>query len=285
MWANPAPHLLEYSNFGSYNLLTSTKNPLVKQLRSLGENAKNRKELGLFLVEGTHAITEAISTAYPLAIVCCTEKWISANQDLYQQIEAFADQTDQIERLEIVSEEVLQAIATTKNPDGVVAAALLPSGKVTSIQNLGLALETIQDPGNMGAIVRSAVAVGIDGLLVSSDSVDLTNPKIVRATAGQWFRCTMQTSNSLMDEIQKLKSQGVKAIATLPNATKTYWDYDFTQPTVILLGNEGNGLSDELIALADEAVSIPQSDRVESLNVAVCAALLLYEAKRQQLRK
>lgn len=263
-------------------MLTSTRNPLVKQLRSLGESAKDRKEQGLFLVEGTHALTEARSTAYPLSIVCCTEKWIATNPDLYNQIEA---SVDEIERLEIVSEEVLQAIATTKNPDGAIAAALLPSREVAQIKTLGLALETIQDPGNIGAIIRSAVAVGIDGMLVSSNSVDLTNPKIIRATAGQWFRCPMQASANIADDIRKLQAQGVKAIATLANAKKTYWDYDFTQPTVILLGNEGNGLSQELIELADESVSIPQSDRVESLNVAICAALLLYEAKRQREMK
>jgi len=260
-------------------LLTSTRNPLVKQLRALGESAKDRKEQGLFLVEGTHALTEAIATAYPLSIVCCTEKWIMANPDLYNHIEA---SVDEIERLEIVSEDVLQAIATTKNPDGAIAAAFLPSREVAQIRTLGLALETIQDPGNIGAIIRSAVAVGIDGMLVSSDSVDLTNPKIIRATAGQWFRCPMQTSINIADDIRKLQAQGVKAIATLANAKKTYWDYDFNQPTLILLGNEGNGLSQELIEIADESVSIPQSDRVESLNVAICAALLLYEAKRQR---
>jgi len=260
-------------------LITSTKNQLVKQLRSLGESAKERREQGLFLVEGTHALTEAIATAYPLSIVCCTEKWIATHPDLYEQMESI----ENIERLEVVSEEVLQAIATTKNPDGAIAAALLPSREVAQIKNLGLALETIQDPANIGAIVRSAVAVGIDGMLVSSDSVDLTNPKIIRATAGQWFRCTMQTSTDIADDIRQLRSQGIKVIATLANAPKTYWDYDFRQPTLILLGNEGNGLSPELIALADESVSIPQSDRVESLNVAICAALLLYEAKRQRL--
>jgi TrmH family RNA methyltransferase len=259
-------------------LLTSTKNPLVKQLRSLGESAKDRREQGLFLIEGTHAITEAIATAYPLSIVCCTEKWIATHPDLYEQIEAL----EEIEKLEIVSEEVLSAIATTKNPDGVIAAALLPSREVAQIQTLGLALETIQDPGNIGAIVRSAVAVGLDGMLISSDSVDLTNPKIIRATAGQWFRCAMQTSTHLAEDLRQLQSQGITVIATMANASKTYWDYDFTKPTVILLGNEGNGLSQELIELADEAVSIPQSDRVESLNVAICAALLLYEAKRQR---
>ncbi|NUN64861.1 RNA methyltransferase [Pseudanabaena biceps] len=259
-------------------MISSTKNPLVKQLRSLGESAKDRREQGLFLVEGTHAITEAIATAYPLEIFGCTEKWLEANHDLYEQILA----TEEIAKVEIFSEEVIQVIATTKNPDGAIAAATMPSREVANIKSLGLALETIQDPGNIGAIVRSAVAVEIDGMLVSSDSVDLTNPKIIRATAGQWFRCAMQTSTDLVDDIQKLKSQGVKVIATLANAPKTYWEYDFTQPTLILLGNEGNGLSPQLIELADEAVSIPQSDRVESLNVAICAALLLYEAKRQR---
>lgn len=260
-------------------MLTSTKNPLVKQLRSLGESAKERREQGLFLIEGTHAITEAIAMAYPLTTFCCTEKWINTNLFLYEQLEAM----DNLDRLEVVSEEVMQAIATTKNPDGVIASAVLPAREVAKIDSLGLALETIQDPGNIGAIVRSAVAVGIDGMLVSSDSVDLTNPKIIRATAGQWFRCAMQTTDDLTDEIGKLQSQGVKAIATLANAQKTYWEYDFTQPTLILLGNEGKGLSEELIELADEGISIPQSNRVESLNVAVSAALLLYEAKRQRL--
>jgi len=262
-------------------LLTSTRNPLVKQLRSLGESAKDRKEQGLFLVEGTHALTEAIATAYPISIVCCTEKWIETNPDLYDQIEAA---TDAIERLEIVAEEVLQAIATTKNPDGVIAAAVMPSREIANIRSLGLALETIQDPGNIGAIIRSAVAVGVDGVLVSSDSVDLTNPKIVRATTGQWFRCNMQTSVDMVSDIRKLQAQGVKAIATVASAKITYWDYDFTQPTLILLGNEGNGLSEELIELADESISIPQSHLVESLNVSICAALLLYEAKRQRSR-
>ncbi len=260
-------------------MLTSTKNPLVKQLRSLGDSAKDRREQGLFLVEGTHALTEAIATAYPIAIVCCTEKWIATHSDLYNLLET---STDAVARLEIVSEEVLQAIATTKNPDGAIAAAVMPSAKRINIKNLGLALETIQDPANIGAIVRSAAAVDIDGMLVSSDSVDLTNPKIIRATAGQWFRCPMQTSAHLAEDIRKLQSQGVKAIATLASAETAYWDYDFRQPTLILLGNEGNGLSEKLIELADASVSIPQSDRVESLNVSISAALLLYEAKRQR---
>lgn len=250
----------------------------MKQLRSLGESTKARKEQGLFLIEGTHAITEAIATAYPLSIVCCTEKWIDLHSHIFKQIEEF---TDEVDRIEVVSEEVLQAIATTQNPDGVIAAAPLPSQQTANIKTLGLALETIQDPGNMGSMIRSAVAVGIDGILVSPDTVDLTSPKIIRATAGQWFRCPLQTTN-LSDRIRSLQAQGIKAISTLADAPQTYWDYDFRQPTLILLGNEGNGLSQELVELADQAVSIPQSENVESLNVSICAALLLYEAQRQR---
>ncbi|MEE3718193.1 RNA methyltransferase [Tumidithrix elongata RA019] len=266
-------------------MIASTRNPLVKQLRQLGASSKERKQQQLFLIEGTHALTEAIATSYPLSIVCHTESWAVLNPQLYAQLQSQAElQTDrQGLRLELVSEEVLAAIATTVNPDGAIAVAPIPVNATSSrIQTLGVVLETIQDPGNLGATIRSAVAVGIDGLLVSQDSVDLTHPKIIRATAGQWFRCPMQSVRDLPTEVQKLQAQGMKAIATLPNASTAYWDYDFTQPSLILLGNEGKGLSRELIDLADEAVTIPLNNHVESLNVAICGSLLLYEAYRQR---
>ncbi|CAN1212893.1 RNA methyltransferase [Tumidithrix helvetica PCC 7403] len=266
-------------------MIASTRNPLVKQLRQLGASSKERKQQQLFLIEGTHALTEAIATSYPLSIVCHTESWAALNPQLYAQIQSQAElQTErQGLRLELVSEEVLAAIATTVNPDGAIAVAPIQVNATSPrIQTLGVVLETIQDPGNLGATIRSAVAVGIDGLLVSQDSVDLTHPKIIRATAGQWFRCPMQSVRDLPTEVQKLQKQGMKAIATLPHASTAYWDYDFTQPSLILLGNEGKGLSRELIDLADDAVTIPLNNHVESLNVAICGSLLLYEAFRQR---
>jgi RNA methyltransferase, TrmH family len=255
-------------------MLTSTRNPLVKNLRQLGLSAKTRRMQQLFLIEGTHALMEAIATGYPLTTICYTENW----RDTSNLYATFSSETECL----LVSPEVLEAIATTVNPDGVIAVAPILAAQPVSINKLGLALESIQDPGNLGAIIRSAVAVGIDGLLVSSDSVDLTHPKILRATAGQWFRCAMQSVENLAGEIKKLQAQGIKAIATLPDAKITYWDLDFTQPSLILLGNEGQGLSSELIDLADEAVQVPLSNGVESLNLAVTAALLMYEAKRQR---
>jgi RNA methyltransferase, TrmH family len=258
-------------------LLTSISNLLVKQLRQLGKSAKERRGQNLFLVEGTHALMEAIATQYPLDTICCSVTWAESHPQVFAQCQAIAS------RVELVSQNVLEAIATTVNPDGVVAAAPLPKHKSIEIATLGLALESIQDPGNMGAIIRSAVAVGADGILVSQDSVDTTNPKIIRATAGQWFRCPRQTVNNLPDAIHAWqKNTGGVAIATLADANLTYWDFDFTQPSLILMGNEGNGLSKELIKVADVAVKIPLSRDVESLNVAIAASVLLYEAKRQR---
>jgi len=255
-------------------MLTSTRNPLVKNLRTLGLSTKARRTQQVFLIEGTHALIEAITTDHALDLVCCTESWRDTHENLYDECLAVTD-------CQLVSPEVLEAIATTVNPDGVIAIAPIFDRQPLSINNLGLALESIQDPGNLGAIIRSAVAADVDGLLVSSDSVDLTHPKILRATAGQWFRCSMQSVPDLAGEIKKLQTQGIQAIATLPDAQITYWDLDFRKPTVILLGNEGNGLSPALIELADRAVRVPVSNGVESLNLAVTAALLMYEAKRQ----
>jgi RNA methyltransferase, TrmH family len=257
--------------------IASIRNPLILKLRQLGQSVKARREQNLFLVEGTHALTEAIATQYPLEIVCCTEIWAESHAKIYTQCQAIA------RRVELVSEQVLGSIATTVNPDGVIAAVPMPENAPISIETLGLALESIQDPGNMGTIIRTGAAVGIDGLLLSKDCVDPTNPKIIRATAGQWFRCPKQSVADLSTEVKAWqKATGGVAIATLADAKLTYWDFDFRQPCLILLGNEGNGLSKSAIAVADVAVRIPLSNGVESLNVAIAASLLLYEAKRQR---
>ncbi|MGL5077554.1 MAG: TrmH family RNA methyltransferase, partial [Waterburya sp.] len=182
-----------------------------------------------------------------------------------------------------VSLEVLEAIATTVNPDGVVAIApgRISTEPVIAQTQLGIALERLQDPGNLGTIIRTSVAAGVDSLWLTADSVDLNNPKVLRATAGEWFRISMGISQDFLELIKQHQQAGIQIIATTAKASKNYWEIDFTRPSLILLGNEGAGLSTELIALADEQVTIPLANGVESLNVAVASALLLYEAKRQ----
>lgn len=259
-------------------MLTSLQNPLVKQLRKLHQ-ARGRREQQQFLLEGTHLLQEALAVGCPLAVVCCTENWRSRYSDLFAAIGQRA------ERLELVSEAVLAAIATTVNPDGVIAAASrVALGQPSDPRqvSLGLALETVQDPGNLGTIIRTAAAAGVEGLWLSADSVDLDHPKVLRATAGQWFRLPMAVTDDLTNGVQQFRAVGGQVVSTLPSATQTYWETDFTRPTLILLGNEGAGLSPGLEALADCAVSIPLAAGVESLNVAIAAALLVYEARRQR---
>lgn len=257
-------------------MLTSLQNPLVKQMRKL-QRAKERREQSLFLLEGTHLLQEACAVSYPLETVCCTSDWQIQHAELWQKIIQTAS------RVELVSPEVLQAIATTVNPDGIVATAQRLENRVIPRPiRLGVALETMQDPGNLGTVIRTAAAVGVEGLWLTEDSVDLDHPKVLRASAGQWFRLPMTVSHPLQSDLEQLKAENVQVVATLPTAELTYWQADLTQPTIVLLGNEGAGLSPALAALADLAVKIPLAAGVESLNVGIAAALILYEARRQQ---
>lgn len=258
-------------------MLTSLQNPLVKQIRKL-HTAKERREQQLFLLEGTHLLEEAIAVDYPLVTVCCTLEWQERHPQLWNSI------CQRSPRTELVSPEVLKALATTIQPDGVVATAPRVSNRAQTLPatGLGLVLETIQDPGNLGTMIRTAAASGVDWLCLSADSVDLDNPKVLRASAGQWFRLPMSVSSDLIADISQCRKQGMQVVATVPTATLTYWEVDLRRPTLILMGNEGAGLSDNLSIMADVQVKIPLSPGVESLNVAVAAALMLYEAQRQK---
>ncbi len=258
-------------------MLTSLQNPLVKQIRKL-HTAKERREQQSFLLEGTHLLAEACAVDYPLAVVCCTPEWLTANPLLWETACGRCD------RPEIVSAEVLKAIATTVQPDGVVATAQRRSNPA-KIPHSGivLAVETVQDPGNLGTMIRAAAAAEAAGLWVSGDSVDLDHPKVLRASAGQWFRLPMAVSPDLITTVRESQQAGMQVVATLPSATATYWEVDWCKPTLILLGNEGAGLSPSLAAMADRRVKIPLSPDVESLNVAIAAALMLYEARRQKI--
>ncbi|MDF5707476.1 MAG: RNA methyltransferase [Nostoc sp. S4] len=256
-------------------MLTSLQNPLIKQIRKL-HSTKERHQQQLFLLEGTHLLEEACAVNYPLQTVCCTPDWQATHSLLWEEA------CKRCDRAEIVSREVLDAIATTVQPDGVVATAKRSDAQTQApFTGIVLALETVQDPGNLGTMIRTAAAAGASGLWLSGDSVDLDNPKVLRASAGQWFRLATAVTQDLKATVQQSQQAGMQVIATLPNASLTYWQVDWRKPSLILLGNEGAGLSANLAAMADKQVRIPLSPGVESLNVAIAAALMLYEAQRQ----
>lgn len=256
-------------------MLTSVKNSWIKQVRKLSQ-AKARRDHAQFLLEGTHLVQEALAVGYPLVAAHCTPDWCDRHPDTWTALVA------QCPRAELVSPEVLAAVATTVNPDGVVAvAAHQPAAAPPEVPDLAIAAETLQDPGNLGSLIRTAAAVEATGLWLSPDSVDPESPKVLRASAGQWFRLPICVSD-LGQQLSQWRQQGVQIVGTRAQADIRYWDLDLRPPTVILLGNEGAGLSSAALEQVTHQVYIPQAPGVESLNVAIAAALMLYEAKRQR---
>lgn len=259
-------------------VLTSLKNPWIKEIRKLHQ-AKYRRSQQQFLLEGTHLLQEAIATQYPLLSACATPRWQERHPTVWEQIKICT------ERQETVTPEVMSAIATTASPEGIIAIApqqQLWTPSTNQPPQLGVALEALQDPGNLGTVIRTAAAAGSDGLWLNDSSVDLVHPKVLRASAGQWFRLPKQRISELRSNILTWKSMGCQVLATALEGTVPYWEIDFNPPTVLVFGNEGAGLSKEVLDVASQVISIPMVGAVESLNVGIAAAIILFEALRQR---
>ncbi len=258
-------------------MLTSLQNPLIKQLRKL-DSAKERKASGLFLVEGTHAIEAAHLHNWVFEVICATENWCETHLELHNELSSK-------HRFELVNPAILEALADTVAPSGIVGAVRHQEHdwklmlQTPSLLVLG---ETLQDPGNLGTIIRTSAAVGADGLLLSADSVDPESPKVLRASAGLWFHLPPVRCPNLGEVVETLVAQGVQVLATAADAPHSLWDLDLRKPTAFVLGSEGQGLSQALRSRIPHQVCIPQAHGVESLNVAVSCAVLLYEAVRQR---
>ncbi len=267
---------------GSPELITSRRNPLVRRLRALHE-PRGRRDHSLLLLEGTHLLQEALRLGLTPAHLLATEDWAAAHGQLLERLPGAC-------RLQPVSAEVLEAVATTRHPDGVVLTLPLPEepqapGPSTGSEGLVLALDTIQDPGNLGTLMRTALAAGVDALWLA-DGADPHQPKVLRASAGAALALPLWRASrpALAAQLERSRAAGVQLVATQPphSGAQPYWSLDWCRPTVLLLGSEGAGLAPELLALASHRVTIPHHPAVESLNVAVAAAPLLLERQRQQ---
>lgn len=263
---------------GAAELITSRRNPLVKRLRQL-HSARGRRELGLLLVEGTHLLQEVLRLGLRPVDLLATEAWWARHPELLQAVAPGV-------RLVPVSEEVLAAVATTEHPDGVVL-TLEPPAPAADAVTFVLALDRLQDPGNLGTLMRTALAAGV-GALWLADGADPLQPKVLRASAGAALALPVLRTDSrgLAQRLQRLAADGTQIVAAVVADADAapYWQLDWTRPTALLLGNEGAGLSAELQALATCRVTIPHSPVVESLNVAAAAAPLLLERWRQSGR-
>ena len=242
--------------------------------------ASVRRDERKFLVEGTHLIEEAIATEWPLESICFEESWAEQNPSLLHRILQDKKRPQLI--VQPVSKELIRRLSTTATRTPVIGVA--NEKGISEIErtpiSLAIAIESLQDPGNLGSMIRIAAAGGASNVVLSNDSVAPTNPKVLRASAGQWFR-NPPIVTDLLPFLRAQKAASIQILAASADG-QSFWESDLTRPTIFLLGNEGNGLSDEMRTLATNSISVPMTPGVESLNVSITASLLIYEALRQR---
>lgn len=241
--------------------IQSEKNKIIKEINAL-KLKKNRDKLGLFVVEGERLVKEALDIA----------DYVVVSESFSSDIKADY----------VVKDSIFNKICDTVTPQGVLAVCKMMKNEYKNdIDNpFYIMLENVQDPGNMGTIVRTADAAGADGVFLSKGCVDIYNPKVIRSTMGSLFHLPVYKNMDLIDVLKDIK---VPTIAAHLKGDKTPYDVDMKNGIVILIGNEGNGLTDELTAVADSLVKIPMPGKSESMNAAVAAAIMIYEAVRQRL--
>ena len=259
-------------------MITSTSNQQMKNLVQLMKKSKERKKQGVFVVEGPKMFLEA------------PKDWV---QSVYVS-ESFEKAPEHKELLasyqyEIVSDPVFRSISDTQTPQGVLAVVKMPvypfsalfQGEKTQL----LVLESIQDPGNLGTMIRTGEGAGATGIIMNHTTVDLFNPKTIRSTMGSIYRLPYYITDNLAETLAMLQEKGVHLYAAHLKGTAMYDAFDYTKACGFLIGNEGNGLSKEIADCADTYIRIPMEGKVESLNAAISATLLMYECNRQRRKK
>ncbi len=256
-------------------MITSVTNAKVKRIVQLNTKVKARQETGEFVVEGSKMFKES------------PREWI---REIYVS-ESFYKNKENRNLLEgrifeIVEESVFLKMSDTISPQGILCVLSQPiysyADFVNQENSLLLALEDIQDPGNLGTILRTAEGAGVTGIIMTNKTADLFNPKVIRATMGSIYRVPFFYTATFTQALAQFKKEGFLIYAAHLGGTKNYDQYSYLSKSIFLIGNEGNGLKDETANVANEKIRIPMKGKVESLNAAMAAGILLYEAARQR---
>lgn len=238
-------------------VIESVQNDRIKCFRKLRET-KYIKEYKEFIVEGEHLVEEAIKNGYAKEIILLDGKDYNTNLNKIY-----------------VSDNVLKSISLLKTPQYVMALCNVIDNKEIKGSRL-LLLDNISDPGNLGTIIRSSVAFNIDTIILSDDSVNLYNDKVVRSSEGMIFNTNIITMN-LSDAIKEIKSRGIKVYGTDLKGSKYLHEFNKPSSFALIVGNEGMGMKKEILDLCDENIKIEMNNNCESLNVGVATSIILYE--------
>ncbi len=261
-------------------LITSPHNPRVRAAQRL-QDRRQRAAAGQMLIEGADELALALAAGIqPVTVFTCPELHRAAAAALTAQLPARTEQ-------HTVAPPVFAKLAYRENPDGWLAVVPLPAWSLTDLEArlspapLLLICEAVEKPGNLGAMLRTADAAGADALIVCDPATDLSNPNVVRASRGTLFTLPVAQAGSAETQAW-LRAHAITLVAATPQAARAYTDVDLTGGVAIVVGAEADGLSPRWLTPASLTVRIPMAGRVNSLNVATSAALLLYEAVRQR---
>ena len=248
-------------------VLTSLKNPRITAWRSLKEK-KGREEQNAFLVEGVRMVREALSSSFPVLAVLLREGF-QPDFPLPDSAAVF-----------LLPENVFQSVCDTKTPQGI-AAVLERKTKEAAGSHL-LALDCVQDPGNVGTMIRTADAAGFDGVLLSAECADLFSPKVLRSTMGSIFRLGFSFPASLPEALNQYKKAGYSVISSQLDGDPFFERKKIADSLILIIGNEGNGISDSVKLCATHHLRLPMRGGAESLNAAVAAGIMMYDLTRYE---
>ena len=271
-------------------IIRSKENRLIKTIKSLS-GKKGREENNLFILEGPKVILEVFDSSFEVFAICIREdiyeKAVSddINYDWINRELVLFENGDSKFKVCVIQKDIFDMLSLTENSQGVMSLIKIKDSEevVCDINSLMekpfclIALDEIKDPGNMGTIIRTAEAFGIEGIIVGKGSVDVFNDKVVRSTMGSVLRMPVLQLDELKNFLLDLKSKGVQIIGTDPHSETDFRKVKKTDKTVLVIGNEAKGISEEIRECLSIAVTIPMSGRAESLNVGIAAALIAYE--------
>lgn len=260
-------------------LITSKDNDIVKHIKKLSEK-KYRDQNNCYIIEGIKLVEEAIQEEAQIEkIVICEEstKTAEISKNLMYEIAKY----DCI----YVTDKIFKTLTQVMNPQGILA--VVKKNKERLIikydEDVIVALDDIQDPGNLGTILRTVDSIGLKQLIVSKGTADVFNPKVVRSSMGAIFRVEVIEVENLKETIESIKRNNYELIVTSLQTESSIYDIDYTKK-IIVIGNEANGVSQEIQEMADKKIKIPMLGKTESLNASVATAIILYEYIRQKLK-
>lgn len=252
--------------------ITSHSNEVIKQYKKAAQQRKYREQTGLFVIEGLRLVKDAASSGAVKSVITTFDALpfpVGEKVQVYQ-----------------VPQALFRQICDTTSPQGIAALAQCQEADMQQMArdaDFLLYCDRIQDPGNLGTMIRTADAAGCGGVILGEGCVDLYNPKTIRSTMASLFHVPVAKAEDGERCLKQLKEMGFQLVGTSLKESKTYYSVDFTRPTVFVLGNEAGGVDETLLNLCDKNVKIPLLGEAESLNVAIASAILTYELIRQRM--